>query len=295
VFRAAGNAQIAMRVLWAGNVVNLILDPLLIFGVGPFPELGVTGAAVATVTARSFAVVLQFAVLASGTGRIAIARRHLRLEPDKLLAMVRLSGSAVVQNLIGMASWIGLMRILATFGDAALAGYTICIRIVIFALLPSWGMSNAAATLVGQNLGAKQPDRAQRSVMIAGLYNMVFLGCVGLVFLAAAGPLTAVFTGDVAVQPIAAQALRIISLGFVMYAWGMVLAQSFNGAGDTRTPTLLNLLCFWLLELPLAWSLSKPLGLGPAGVFWSVAIAFSAYAIVGFAVFRRGRWRSVRV
>ncbi len=295
VFRAAGNAQIAMRVLWTGNVVNLVLDPLLIFGIGPFPELGVTGAAVATVTARSLAVLLQFYVLAAGVGRVAVARRHLRLEPDRMLAILRLSGSAVVQNLIGMASWLGLMRILAAFGDAALAGYTICIRVVIFALLPSWGMSNAAATLVGQNLGAGQPDRAQQSVMIAGFYNMMFLGCVGVVFLAAAGPIATLFTADAAVLPIAAQALRIISLGFVMYAWGMVLAQSFNGAGDTWTPTWLNLVCFWLLELPLAWLLARPLGLGPAGVFWSVAIAFSVYAVVGFAVFRRGRWRMVRV
>ena len=295
IFRGAGDAAVAMRVLWFANVCNLILDPCLIFGLGPFPRLGVTGAAVATTTGRGLAVLLQLATLARGTGRLAVRKEHLALEPRTMLALLRLSGSAVVQSLVGTASWIGLVRILAGFGSAALAGYTIAIRIVIFALLPSWGMSNAAATLVGQNLGAKKPERAQRSVFLAGLYNMAFLGIVGLAFFAFPDALVGLFTRDAAIAPVATEGLRVIAAGFPFYAWGMVLVNAFNGAGDTWTPTVINLFVFWLWEIPLAHVLAARAGLGPRGVFLAITIAFSTLAVVGGILFSRGKWKEKKV
>jgi len=295
IFRGAGDAAVAMRVLWLANAINLVLDPCLIFGWGPFPALGVTGAAVATTTGRGLAVVLQLVTLARGTGHLSIRREHLGLDRRTMVSLLRLSGSAIVQSLIGTASWIGLVRILSGFGSAALAGYTIAIRIIVFALLPSWGMSNAAATLVGQNLGAKKPERAARSVYLAGLYNMVFLGAVGLVFVAVPGALVGLFTHDPAVRPIATQGLRIIAAGFLFYAWGMVLVQAFNGAGDTWTPTVINLFIFWLWEIPLAYVLAVRAGFGPRGVFVAIATAFSTLAVVGAVLFRRGKWRGKKV
>ncbi|MDL2718909.1 MAG: MATE family efflux transporter [Acidobacteriota bacterium] len=295
IFRGAGDATAAMRVLWFANAINLVLDPCLIFGWGPFPALGVTGAAVATTTGRGLAVVLQLATLARGTGRITIRKEHLALDPKTMLALLRLSGAAIFQSLIGTASWIGLVRILASFGSAALAGYTIAIRIVIFALLPSWGMSNAAATLVGQNLGAKEPERAARSVFLAGMYNMVFLGAVGVFFVAFRGPLVGLFTADPAIAPIASAGLGIIALGFPFYAWGMVLVNAFNGAGDTWTPTVINLGVFWLWEIPLAHVLAVRLGFGPRGVFLAITVAFSTLAVVGGLLFRRGEWKEKKV
>jgi putative MATE family efflux protein len=295
IFRGAGDAAVAMRVLWLANAINLILDPCLIFGLGPFPALGITGAAVATTTGRGIAVCVQLATLARGTGRLGHRRAHLRLDPKTMLALLRLSGSAMLQSLIGTASWIGLVRILSGFGSAALAGYTIAIRIVIFALLPSWGMSNAAATLVGQNLGAKKPDRAQRSVFLAGLYNMAFLGVVGLGFFLFPGSFVGLFTADAAIAPVAREGLRIIAAGFLFYAWGMVLVQSFNGAGDTWTPTVINFFVFWLWEIPLAYFLAVRLGLGPRGVFFAITVAFSTLAVAGGVLFRRGKWKEKKV
>jgi putative MATE family efflux protein len=295
IFRGAGDAAVAMRVLWLANAINLVLDPCLIFGWGPFPALGVTGAAVATTTGRGIAVLVQLATLARGTGRIAIRKEHLALDPKTMLALLRLSAAAIFQSLIGTASWIGLVRILSGFGSAALAGYTIAIRIVIFALLPSWGMSNAAATLVGQNLGAKEPDRAARSVFLAGLYNMAFLGVVGLGFVLFPGALVGLFTADVAIAPVATEGLRIIAAGFLFYAWGMVLVQSFNGAGDTWTPTVINFFVFWLWEIPLAYALAVHGGMGPRGVFLAIPIAFSTLAVVGGLLFRRGKWKEKKV
>jgi Na+-driven multidrug efflux pump len=209
-----------------------------------------------------------------------------------MLRMIRLSASGAMQSLIGTASWIGLIRILSTFGSDVLAGYTIGIRVVLFALLPSWGLSNAGATMVGQALGAKKPDRAERAVWIAGFYNLCFLGVVGLVFVLCAEPIARIFTSDPLVVPNAVDALRIIALGFLFYAYGMVVTAAFNGAGDTTTPTVLNVLIFWLWEIPLAYVLAKSLGLGPRGVYIAVSVAFSTLAVVSATLFKRGRWKT---
>ncbi|MCH9647168.1 MAG: MATE family efflux transporter [Deltaproteobacteria bacterium] len=291
IFRGAGDAAIAMRVLWIANAINLVLDPCLIFGLGPFPELGLTGAAIATTIGRGTAVLLQLYWLTNGSRRIHIQRRHITFDPTILLRLLKLSIGGVAQNLVATASWIGLVRITAAFGSSAVAGYTIAIRLIIFALLPSWGMSNAAATLVGQNLGAKKPDRAEKSVWLSGFYNMLFLGSVAVIFILFASPLIKLFTQDPAVIPIATDGLRIISFGFIFYAWGMVMVQSFNGAGDTMTPTWVNLFCFWAVQIPLAWWLAKPMGVGPQGVFWAAAISYSLEAVVGLLLFRRGTWK----
>jgi putative MATE family efflux protein len=292
VFRGAGDAAIAMRSLWIASACNIVLGPLFIFGVGPFPELGVTGAAVGTTIGRSIGVLYQLSQLRRRDGRIVIRREHVAPDPALLLRIFRLSGAGMLQMLIGTMNWIALIRILAGFGSAVLAGYTIAIRIIIFALLPSWGLSNAAATLVGQNLGAKQPDRAARSVWLAGFYNMCVLGIVGLIFVLAARPIVGLFTHDPEIVPWAVRCLRIVSAGFVFYAWGMVLSNAFNGAGDTWTPTWLNLVCFWLFEVPLAWYLSRIPSIGPDGVFASVAVAFSIFAALSAWLFKRGKWKT---
>ena len=292
VFRGAGDAAIAMRVLWLANTINIVLGPLLIFGVGPFPELGVTGAAIATTTGRSIGALYAVVRLFRRGSRVPAARRHLTLDLGVMAQMLRLAASASLQNLIGMASWIGLVRILAGYGSEALAGYTIAVRLIIFALLPSWGLSNAAATMVGQGLGARKPDRAEASVWRAGRYNAVFLTGVGVIFLLAAPLLLRAFTSDPEVTGYAVACLRIVAIGFPFYAYGMVLTQSFNGAGDTWTPTWLNFFCFWIFEIPLAWWLAHPAGLGPSGVFWAIMAAFSLLAGASAAVFRRGAWKT---
>ena len=295
IFRGAGDAAIAMRVLWLANGINIVLGPCLIFGVGPFPRLGVTGAAIATTIGRGTGVLYQLHRLWRGDGRVAIRRAQLKLQPAVMRTMLRLSGTGTVQVFIGMASWIGLVRIVSSFGSEAIAGYQIAIRVIVFALLPSWGLANAAATLVGQGLGAGQPDRAERAVWLAGFYNMLFLGAVGAVFVASAEPIVSVFTRDPAIAPVAVLCLRTISYGFLFYAYGMVITQSFNGAGDTWTPTWINLGCFWLWEIPLAYLLARHAGLGPQGVALAVMIAFSTLAVVSGLIFRRGRWKLRRV
>jgi putative MATE family efflux protein len=295
VFRGAGDATVAMRSLWLANAVNVVLDPCLIFGLGPFPELGVTGAAVGTTIGRFVGVAYQLRQLASPRGRLRIERRHLRLDKVVMLHLAKVSVGGVGQFLIATASWLGLVRILTPFGAPALAGYTIALRIVIVALLPSWGMSNAVATLVGQNLGARKPDRAERSVWLVGGYNMAFLLCVMAVFLWWAEPLIAVFSSAPEVQALGATCLRVVSYGYAFYAWGMVLVQAFNGAGDTRTPTWINLGCYWCFQIPLALGLARGLGYGPLGVFYAITLAESLLAVVGILVFRKGGWRTLRV
>jgi putative MATE family efflux protein len=295
IFRGAGDAAVAMRSLWIANAVNMVLDPCLILGLGPFPALGVTGAAIATNVGRTVGVAYQLRALASTRRRVHVRRRHLRFDRRLMLHLARLSVGGVGQFLIGTASWLGLVRILTPFGASALAGYTIALRIVVVALLPSYGMSNAVATLVGQSLGAGQPDRAERSVWIVGLYNMVFLLGIMGAFLWAAEPLVAVFSADPAVQELGALCLRVVSYGYAFYAWGLVLVQAFNGAGDTVTPTWINLGCYWLFQVPFALVLAYGLGQGPLGVFLAITCAESLLAIVGLLVFRRGRWKQRRV
>jgi putative MATE family efflux protein len=290
-FRGAGDAAIAMRVLWIGIALNLVLDPLLIFGIGPFPQMGVTGAAVATTVGRGVAVVLQILTLLRGTGHLQVRARHLAVQPAVMLRVVRLSLTGTFQTFIGTASWIALVRLLATFGPSALAGYTIAIRIVLFALLPAWGLGNAAATMVGQGLGARDADRAERAVWMAGFLNLLFLGSIGIVFMAAAPAIVALFGADAETAGYAARCLRIVSAGFFFYAYGMVLQQSFNGAGDPWTPTWLNLLCFWLWEIPLAWVLALGFDFGPDGVFIAITVSFCTMTLAAAFLFRRGRWK----
>jgi putative MATE family efflux protein len=295
IFRGAGDAAIAMRLLWVSNIINLVLDPCLIFGLGPFPKLGVTGAALATFTGRSIGVGYQFYRLLRGSERIRILRQDIRIDLSVLLRLVRVSLTGILQFAIAHTSWIGLVRIVSIFGSAALAGYTIAIRIVIFVLLPSWGLSNAAATLVGQNLGAKQPQRAETSVWRTGFYNMIFLGTIGVIFVVFAEPIVRLFTHDPQVVPLAASCLRIISYGNIGYAYGMVMLQAFNGAGDTITPTIVNFFGFWLLEIPLAWFLAIPMRMQAKGAYFSIVIAEAAIAAVSIVLFKRGYWKQQKI
>jgi len=295
IFRGAGDPAIAMRVLWIGNGINMVMDPVLIFGLGPFPELGVTGAAVATNIGRGLAVVIQLWTLWSGKSRIHITRRHLELVPAVMWNVCRLSGSGFLQILIDTTSYIGLVRVIATFGSEALAGYTIAIRIVIFAMLPAWGFGNAAATMVGQALGAGKPERAEEAVWTAAKYNGLVLGLVGALFVVFAVPIVGIFTSDPAVAPNAVACLWIVSTGFVFFAYGLVFTQAFNGAGDTWTPTWINFGCFWLFQIPLAWVLAIEFNMGPTGVYIAMTVAFSTLAIVSGLIFRRGKWKSQKV
>ena len=295
IFRGTGDAAIAMRILWVSNIINLALDPCFIFGLGPFPRLGVTGAAVATLTGRSIGLGYQFYRLLRGTERIRILRRQIRINGHVLLRLARVSVTGVLQFAIAHTSWIGLVRIVSMFGAAALAGYTIAIRIVIFAILPAWGLSNAAATLVGQNLGAGQPERAEQSVWRTGIYNMLFLGSVGVLFIFFAEPLIRLFSHDPAVVPLGAACLRIVSYGNIGYAYGMVMLQAFNGAGDTVTPTYVYLFGFWLLEIPLAYWLAIPAHLRSNGVFVAIVIAETAIAAASAVLFKRGRWKRQQI
>ena len=295
IFRGAGDAAIAMRTLWLANLINMALDPCFIYGFAGFPKLGVTGAAVATTTGRSIGVLYQFFMLANGRGRVTLARRHLRLDWPVMRRLLRVAWAGVMQSFVSTASWISLTRINAMFGSAAVAGYTLAFRIILFAILPSWGISSAAATLVGQNLGAGKAGRAERSVWLAGTYNMAFLTSVGVVFFAFARPIAGIFTSDRALAAIAVTCLRYVSIGYPFYAWGMVMEQAFNGAGDTVTPTWINLGCYWMLQIPLAWYLAQSAGLGPRGVYLAICFAESLLAVVSMTLFRRGRWMMAKV
>ena len=291
VFRSAGDAAIAMRVLWLANAINIVLAPTLVFGWGPFPKMGIVGAAVATTIGRGTGVVFALTRLFRAGSRITVRRPHFAFDPGLIARVLRLSSAATFQVFIGMASWIGLVRILASFGSDALAGYTIGMRVVIFALLPSFGLANAAATMVGQALGARKPDRAETAVWTAGRYSAVFLGTIGLLFVLFAPVVVGFFTPDPAVARYGTATLRTVACGFLFYAYGMTITQSFNGAGDTRTPTIINLGVFWVFELPLAWILSHTFGFGPQGVFLAATLAFSLLAVVSALLFRRGGWK----
>ena len=292
IFRGAGDAAIAMRTLWLANWINIILGPCLIFGLGPFPKLGLMGAAIATNIGRGTGALYAFSRLLRTGSRVKIQRQHLRIETSIIGRLIRLSATGTFQVFIGMASWIGLVRIISSFGSDAVAGYTLGIRVILFALLPSWGMANAAATMVGQALGAHNPERAERAVWKAGFYNMIFLGVVGLIFVFFAPQIISLYDPSPVVARYGIDCLRIVAYGFLFYAYGMVLGQSFNGAGDTWTPTIINLFVFWLWEIPLGYVLSVKFGMGPEGVFTAITIAFSTLAVVSALVFRRGRWKS---
>ena len=295
IFRGAGDPAVAMRMLWLGNAINIVICPFFIFGIGPFPEMGVTGAAIGTNIGRGTAVLTQLWMLGSGRSRVHIRKRHLVLVPSVMWNVCRLSGSGFLQILIDTSSYIGLVRVISTFGSDVLAGYTIGIRTVIFAILPAWGLSNAAATMVGQALGAKNPDRAEASVWTAGKYNAMVLGLISVIFIVFAPQIVNIFTTDPRVAPYATSCLRIVSTGFVFFAYGLVFTQSFNGAGDTWTPTWINLGCFWLFQIPLAWLLAIRLEMGPRGVFIAMTAAFSLLAIVSGVIFKRGHWKATQV
>jgi putative MATE family efflux protein len=295
IFRGAGDASIAMRVLWFANIINLALDPCFIFGLGPFPALGVTGAAVSTLIGRSCGVLYQFWILRRGNSRVAIARSDIRLAPRVIASLIRVSTTGVFQFAVAHTSWIALVRIISAFGSLAVAGYTIGIRIFIFAILPSWGLSGTAATMVGQNLGAQKPERAERAVYLTGSYNMIFLAAVAIVFIAVPHAIVALFTSDPTVGSIAVDCLRTIAFGNLAYAFGMVMIQAFNGAGDTVTPTVINIIGFWLCEIPLAWTLAFHTHLRVRGVFASIPISELFITLMGIAMFTRGRWKKRKI
>jgi putative MATE family efflux protein len=295
IFRSAGDAALSMRVLIVANCLNIVLDPLLIFGLGPIPAMGIEGAAIATTIGRGVAVIYQFILLFKGKGKIHIRKEHFVFRWETINQLIKLSLGGIGQNIIATSSWIGLMRIMAEFGSAAIAGYTIAIRILIFILLPSWGLSNAAATLVGQNLGANQPERAEKSVWAAGKINMVFLGSIGLIFFLFPQFFIELFTIEQDIVSNGIQALKIISCGFIFYGLGMVLLNSINGAGDTQTPTLLNLISFWIVEIPVAYFLAIQFKWNQDGVFYAIIIAEACLTLIAFYWFKTGRWKLKKV
>lgn len=295
IFRGAGNAAIAMHSLWIANILNMILDPILIFGWGPIPAYGVEGAAIATNIGRGSGVLYQVFFLIGAKGVIQIKRESLKVDYEIIVRLLKVAAGNVGQFLISTASWLFLARIIVNFGSSAFAGYQIAIRVIIFTILPSWGMANAAATLVGQNLGAQKPERAEQSVWRAGFLNMVFLGVVSIAFYFISEPIMRIFSTDEQVVWYGTQCLRIVAFGYLFYGYGMVIVQAFNGAGDSRTPTILNLFCYWLFQVPLAWVLSSYFQLGALGAFWAIAIAESVIAVVAILLFRRGTWKAVKI
>jgi putative MATE family efflux protein len=295
VFRSSGDAAISLRVVFVANMINMMLDPLFIFGWGPVPAMGITGAALATTIGRGIGVIYQFILLSDRQHRISISLKDLKIRTGVMWELLRVSFGGIFQNLIATTSWILLVRIIAVFGAAALAGYTIAIRIIIFALLPAWGLSNAAATLVGQNLGAGYPEKAEKSVWITGYINMALMGIIGLVLFLFPGTFIRIFIEDPEVVAQGIIALQIISIGFVFYGLSMVLVQSFNGSGDTLTPTIINFFGFWLLEIPMAWFLAIALRMKMEGACIAIVIAESLIAVVSLWLFRKGRWKLQKV
>lgn len=295
IFRGAGDAMIAMIVLFISNGINVVLDPALIFGWGPFPEMGLEGAAIATNVGRGTGVLFQLYVLFRGTKQIRVSFAKVKVDLEIMWQLIKTSLGGIGQFIIATSSWIGLMRIMSEFGDESLAGYTIAIRIFIFTLLPSWGLSNAAATLVGQNLGADQPDRAERSVWKTGFINMAFLGVVSVFYVLFAEELVGIFTKEASVIAHGAEALTLFGYAYMIIAWALVIPQAFNGAGDTMTPTYINIFCFWLLEIPLAYYLALHAGMEQKGVYWSIIVAESFMAVISIWLFRKGKWKTTKV
>jgi putative MATE family efflux protein len=272
-----------------------VLDPLLILGLGPFPEMGLKGAAIATIIGRSTGVCYQFYHLFKSKGIIKIHREYWKWQFDVVKKLIKLSAEVTAQFIIGSASWIFLMRIISTFGSTALAGYTIAVRIIIFTILPAWGFSNAAATMVGQNLGAKQPERAEKAVWQTGFFNLIFMGAVMVIYLIFSREIADFFTDDLDVISSAAECLFIISLGYLSYAYGMVLVQAFNGAGDTRTPTYMHFFIFWMIQIPLAYFLAIKFGFNAPGVYWAIVITETIFTIVGYFLFKKGKWKTIKI
>ncbi|MFO7445124.1 MAG: MATE family efflux transporter [Ignavibacteriaceae bacterium] len=295
IFRGAGDAALAMRSLWIANGLNIILDPMFIFGFGPIPAMGITGAAVATLIGRSTGILYQLYHLFKSNGIIKIHKENWMIKGDIITKLIRLSAGVTGQFIIGSASWIFMIRIISRFGSTALAGYTIAIRVVIFTILPAWGISNAAATMVGQNLGAAQPERAEKSVWRTGLYNMGFMGTLMIIFLLFAKSIVSFFTNEPEVVEFASNCLNILALGYLFFAFGMVIMQAFNGAGDTKTPTILNFFIFWIFQIPLAYLLAIVLNFESTGVFISIVSSESLYSVIGFFLFKRGKWKTVQV
>jgi putative MATE family efflux protein len=296
IFRGAGDAAMAMKSLWLANICNIILCPILIRGFGPIPAFGLTGAAMATTIGRGIGVLYQLYHLFHGTNQMKLSVRHLKFDWGIIKSLVGVASPGTLQFIIGSCSWIVLAKLVAETGHSeASAGYQTAIRIVIFFILPAWGMSNAAATLVGQNLGAGQPERAEASVIATAKYNTIFMAIVSVLFLSAAGPIVSLFTSDPGVTRIAVQALRIISLGYIFYGIGMVMANAFNGAGDTWTPTIINLFGFWVFQIPLALLLAKTFALGPTGVFIAIPVAETSITVVAYILFKKGRWKKVKI
>jgi putative MATE family efflux protein len=290
-FRGAGDATVALRSLWLANGINIILDPCLIFGLGPFPEMGVTGAAVATTIGRGTGIVYQLWYLMDGRGRIEFHFRYLKFDLSLTLRMVRISMGGISQLLISTASWIGVMRIVSIYGSNAIAAYTIALRMMEFIFLPAWGLGNAASTLVGQNLGANKPDRAEKTVWRAAKYNAIFMTFTGVFLIVFARAITGLFTDEPEVLRWGTACMQILGLGFPMYAVGMVIVQSMNGAGDTTTPAILNVICFWILQIPLAFWLATQTSLGPNGAFIAIVIAESLLTVLAVIMFRKGTWK----
>jgi putative MATE family efflux protein len=295
IFRGAGDAALAMRTLWLANGINLIFDPCLINGWGPFPHLGVFGAAVATTTGRGIGVLYQLYQLGSGKNRLVVNRNQVRLNVAVMLRLLKVSITGIVQFLLATASWMALVRIVAIFGSAAVAGYTIAVRMLIFTILPSWGLSNAAATLVGQNLGAGKPERAETSVYRTAFFNMLYLGLISIVFIIFPSPLVAIFSSEPAVVKTAVACLTIFGIAFISYGWGMILMQAFNGAGDTLTPTVINFFAFWVFQIPIAWLLAVHYSIGPKGAFWAVPLADFFLTLTALFVFRKGNWKTQKI
>lgn len=295
IFRGAGDAAIAMRVLWLANGINIILDPVLIYGLGPFPELGIQGAAIATNIGRGIGVCFQLWVLFKGGKHIRVLRSHLQLNGKVISNIIRTSLGGIGQMIVAMTSWIFVMRIISEFGSQAVAGATIALRIMMFTLMPAWGMSNAVATLVGQNLGAQKPERAERSVWVTGFWNMLFLIGVSVFYFIYSERLVDLFSDDAKVIAIGGKWLTIVSYSYFVYGWWMVAVQAFNGAGDTATPTKINLVFFWLFQIPLSYLLGKTFGGGHTGVFWAIFISETSVGLFTLWLFKRGKWKTVRV
>ncbi|MBK8491822.1 MAG: MATE family efflux transporter [Saprospirales bacterium] len=295
IFRGAGDAALAMRSLWIANVLNILLDPFFIFGWGPFPELGVMGAAVATTIGRGVGVLFQLTILLRGSGLLKLLKRHFVINWNIIWRLVKVAAGGAGQYFIASASWVFLMRIVSQFGSEVVAGYTIAIRLIIFTILPSWGISNAAATLVGQNLGAGHPERAEASAWRAAFYNMIFLLLVAVIYVSGAPQFIRFFADAPAVVDAGALCLRIISAGYIFFAYGMVISQSFNGAGDTRTPTIINFFCFWMMEIPLGYLLATKTGLEHTGVYWAITISETTMALICIWLFRKGTWKTVQI